>query len=243
MSRTRPASRLQDLIHAAATVFAQLGYARAQMADVARAMGVAQGTVYLYVEGKEALFDLVVRDALGLVDHSAPPDLPIPAPHPGATLDLVKPRLLATSLVPALAAALAVDRAKDVATEFADIVRDLFRLMTENRVGIVVLEKSAYEWPELAELFFETMRRRVLADLITYFDRRIAVGQVRPLPAPRVAALELLQTLTWFCLYRHSEMDWPDLDDATVCDSLADSLSHAFLTPRELPDSRTPPAH
>ena len=28
-----------------------------------------------------------------------------------------------------------------------------------------------------------------------------------------------------------SEMDWPDLDDDAVCDSLVDSLSHAFLAP------------
>jgi AcrR family transcriptional regulator len=51
------------------------------MADIAREMGVAPGTLYLYVESKEALFDLVVQRAL---DHeSAPPLASVSGPaHP-----------------------------------------------------------------------------------------------------------------------------------------------------------------
>jgi hypothetical protein len=125
----------------------------------------------------------------------------------------------------------AIARAEDGSAEFAGIIRGLFRVMTQNRNALVVLEKSAYEWPELAEVFFEGMRRRLLAELIAYLEGRIAAGQVRSLPEPRIAALEILQTLAWFSQYRRPEQDWPELDDATACDSLVDSLSHAFLAP------------
>jgi AcrR family transcriptional regulator len=234
MPKKRDPGRLSALIRAATIVFSDLGYRRAQMADVARTMGVSPGTLYLYVESKAALFDLVIRDALGLVDHALPPDLPVSEPPQGATLALVKPRLLEEDLVPDLAEALTLDLAPDVAAEFAGIVEGLYRVMTANRDGLIVLEKSAYDWPELAEVFFEGMRRRLLTDLIAYLERRIAVGQVRPLQQPRVAALEILQTLAWFCQYRQREMDLPDLDDVEVCASLVDSLSHAFLSPEFL---------
>lgn len=234
MPKVRDPDRLSALIRAATIVFSDLGYRRAQMADVARTMGVSAGTLYLYVEGKAALFDLVIRDALGLVDHTSPPDFPIAEPPPGATLALVRPRLLEEPLVPELALALSVDVAPDVVAEFAGLIEGLYRVMTENRDGLIVLEKSAYDWPELAEVFFEGMRSRLLADLIAYLEARIAAGQVRPLPQPRVAALEILQTLAWFCQYRQREMDLPDLHDTDVCASLVDSLSHAFLSPEFL---------
>ena len=67
MARQIPDDRLAQLLEAATGVFIEQGYRRTQMADVAAALGVAKGTLYLYVESKEALFDLVCRYA----DHAA----------------------------------------------------------------------------------------------------------------------------------------------------------------------------
>ena len=65
MARSIPDDRLARLVECATQVFITQGYRRTQMADVAKALGVAKGTLYLYVESKEALFDLVVRSADG----------------------------------------------------------------------------------------------------------------------------------------------------------------------------------
>jgi AcrR family transcriptional regulator len=43
--------RLRELAEAATAVFCRRGFERSQMSDVAKAMGVATGTVYLYVSG------------------------------------------------------------------------------------------------------------------------------------------------------------------------------------------------
>lgn len=50
MPRRIPENRLKDLLECATRVFIDQGYRRAQMADVASALGVAKGTPYLYVE-------------------------------------------------------------------------------------------------------------------------------------------------------------------------------------------------
>ena len=60
MARQTPPDRLPQLIACATRVFIEQGYRRTQMDDVAAALGVAKGTLYLYVESKEALFDLVL---------------------------------------------------------------------------------------------------------------------------------------------------------------------------------------
>src|SRR5712691_3932848 len=69
--RVEPApapARRDAILRAAIDVFAESGYFNAQMADVARAAGVAAGTVYLYFRSKDdllvSIFERSMRDAL-----------------------------------------------------------------------------------------------------------------------------------------------------------------------------------
>src|SRR6266498_988459 len=65
-----PAKR-DAILRAAIDVFAERGFFNAQVADVARAAGVAAGTVYLYFRGKDdlliSIFERSMRDALSEV--------------------------------------------------------------------------------------------------------------------------------------------------------------------------------
>lgn len=57
----RAAARPEELLDAALEVFADQGFARARLHDVARRAGVTKGTVYLYFDSKESLFRELVR--------------------------------------------------------------------------------------------------------------------------------------------------------------------------------------
>jgi TetR/AcrR family transcriptional regulator, fatty acid metabolism regulator protein len=63
-----PLSKRDAILRAAIDVFAGRGYFNAQVADVARAAGVAAGTVYLYFKSKDdllvSIFDRSMRDGL-----------------------------------------------------------------------------------------------------------------------------------------------------------------------------------
>ncbi|MGH3131246.1 MAG: TetR/AcrR family transcriptional regulator, partial [Gaiellaceae bacterium] len=52
----------QRLLEAAEQVFAALGYHDASIVKITEAAGVAQGTFYLYFEGKKEVFEELVRD-------------------------------------------------------------------------------------------------------------------------------------------------------------------------------------
>src|SRR5262247_2866319 len=121
MARRTPPERLTRLVECATRVFIEQGYRRTQMADIAEALGVAKGTLYLYVESKDALFDLVIRCADG--EHTLPElaGLPLPTPKPGTTVAYVRERLAANQEIPALTAALRRTRVRDVHNELADI--------------------------------------------------------------------------------------------------------------------------
>jgi len=64
MPRTRTDDKRQRILDAAVRVFARKGYFASRVADVAKAAGIADGTVYLYFKSKEdvlvSLFDDVM---------------------------------------------------------------------------------------------------------------------------------------------------------------------------------------
>src|SRR6516165_74976 len=67
-SKADPPPKRDAILRAAIDVFAERGYFNAQVADVARAAGVAAGTVYLYFKSKDdiliSIFERGMRVAL-----------------------------------------------------------------------------------------------------------------------------------------------------------------------------------
>src|SRR6185503_6761031 len=67
-ARTEPLPKRDAILRAATDVFAERGYFNAQVADVARAAGVAAGTVYLYFRSKDdvlvSIFERTMGEAL-----------------------------------------------------------------------------------------------------------------------------------------------------------------------------------
>lgn len=63
-----PGAKRDAILRAAIDVFAERGFFNAQVADVARAAGVAAGTVYLYFKGKDdllvSIFERSMREGL-----------------------------------------------------------------------------------------------------------------------------------------------------------------------------------
>jgi AcrR family transcriptional regulator len=60
----RQAERRQSILAAALDEFAARGFAATRLEDVARRAGVAKGTIYLYFEDKQSLFQELVRTML-----------------------------------------------------------------------------------------------------------------------------------------------------------------------------------
>jgi AcrR family transcriptional regulator len=62
--RRRKDARPAELLAAALDLFVERGYAATRLDDVAAKAGVSKGTLYLYFDSKEALFQAVVREGL-----------------------------------------------------------------------------------------------------------------------------------------------------------------------------------
>ena len=65
--KIEPAARKQAILDAALMEFAQCGFEAARLDDIADRAGIAKGTLYLYFDDKEGLFEEVVRSAVSPV--------------------------------------------------------------------------------------------------------------------------------------------------------------------------------
>jgi AcrR family transcriptional regulator len=223
---------LPELVDAAIRVFGRSGFRAAQMADIAREMGLSEAALYRYVDGKEGLFGLVVRHALFLEDLPEG-ELPLASPPLQDTVVQLRELLTPAAIPPSLGQAVTRDRASDPRAELEGIIRELFSLMALTGPAMDMIERSAREMPELAQLFRVDLRRPLLAALTTYLERRADTGQLRRTPHPEPAARLVIETIAWFSRHRLSDPDGAAIPAAAAEETAVDALLHAFSASQE----------
>ena len=228
---------LDRLLEAATEVFGRHGLKAAKMSDIAAAAGVAVGTVYNYVEGKDALFWLLVTQGAGQPLEVDTDDLPVRAPAQQVVLQRLRAAVARSFDLPALDQALTRQRAVDAAAELRAIVEELYDRTAATRRQARLLERSALDLPELFQVFFVETRRGLLDRLTRYLSARMGAGQLRAVDDPLVAARYLVEAVTVFARHRHFEVDPLPVDDATCRQVVVDLLVASF---RAVPDGGSP---
>jgi AcrR family transcriptional regulator len=228
MARPIPDDRLSRLVEVATRVFIEQGFRQTRMDDVAEALGVAKGTLYLYVESKEALFDLVCRSADRAFE--APAELPLKSPPAGSTIRYIGERLAAGQVMPALAEALR-NRQRDTSEEVAAIVGDIYDALARNRVGIKLVDRSARDIPELGQLWFGGARTFLVDALVHYLTDRVRTGRLRALVDAGVAARFVVETCTFWAVHRHWDVGRPDVPEDRIQAAVIDLVKAALVTP------------
>ena len=212
-------------------VFARKGLKRARMSDVAKEMKVSHGTLYNYVESKEALFYLLVDRGGQGGGRGLPAGLPVRTPSRPLMLRRLEEQIENTFVLRKLDEALKRRRVRDARKELEEIVRELYARTEETRGGASVIERSALDLPELFRVFFVKVRRNLFARLTAYVEQRIKLGHFRPLPDPAVAARVILEAVTFFARHRHSDPDPMPMDEEAVRETTVRMLVHALIKP------------
>ncbi len=162
MSGKRSAhKRFPEVLDAAVRVFARDGFRSARMSDVAREAGLSEAALYRYVDGKEGLFVLAIRHALLLEPLPAEDDLgggfPLTAPSLEEIIREAREYVAAEFPFGTLAQAMLAEP-QDPAAELEAILRELFSLEELTNRAADMIERSARELPELADLLNAGLR-------------------------------------------------------------------------------------
>jgi AcrR family transcriptional regulator len=240
MARVIPPDRFAAVVDAAARTFIAHGYQRAQVQDVADALAVAKGTLYVYAQGKAALFAAAIRYADRVEPLPGPGDLPVPAPSEGEVAAVVTARLAGELADLALTRALARPAGGESPAELASIVTDLCARLGRHRVAIKLVDRCAPELPDLAEVWFGSGRWALVAALQEYLRRGQASGGLALAgPTPLVARTVVELCALWAVHAHFDPSPVPPgaptaghVDETTVTAALA-----AFVARATSPDS------
>jgi AcrR family transcriptional regulator len=222
--------RLARLVEAGIQVFIARGYRRAQMDDVARMARVSKGTIYNYFESKEALFYLIVDRGFEGGPMPSVDDLPIRTPPLKKTVARLRQRVESGGRLPALERALASRTVEDPRIELETIIREFYAMTAKTRRAADLIERSAIDLPEFAELFFRQNRRGLIDRWTRYLATRIALGVFKPLSDPRTTARLILETVVFFARHRHNTPDSSMISDTAAEETTVEILLNALLS-------------
>jgi AcrR family transcriptional regulator len=231
--------RFPEVIAAAVRVFTRDGYRTARMSDVAREAGMSEAALYRYVGSKEGLFVLSIRHALLLEpvaellasQDGTAEEFPLKPSSLEETIKHVREFVAAEVPFGSLAEAMRTDQPTEPAAELESIMRELFSLEAQTREAADMIERSARELPELADLLNSGLRSPVLCALTEYLDRRARSGRLRGTPDTAATARLVLETLTWFARHRFSDPYGMAIPDRLAEDTAVDTLLHALVPP------------
>lgn len=150
------ATKFETIIHSAATVFAHWGLHRTKIQDIAAHAKVAAGTVYLYADSKDALFDLALRFGMGQdISNLNESGVPYTASRQ-ATYQWLESVANLDDLLPDF------HEPKLFELSLDQLFGNLFDFLNQHRFAIRIVERSAHEWNDLATLFFDQIRDPVI---------------------------------------------------------------------------------
>ena len=198
----RGVDRTREVAAAALSAFCDGGFRLTQIAHVAERLGVSVGTIYRYVDSKEALFHLAVLAALG----EAPEALEAPLKVAGTaeTARRLREATAADRLWDRLDAALAAPAPADVAAEAREIAQQLYASLTRRAPVIRLLDRCAHEIPELAEIFDQEVRAVLMADLTAWAEKR-GLADAAGTPSAAVLTRGAMEAVAWLAKTRRGD--------------------------------------
>jgi AcrR family transcriptional regulator len=204
--RVTPENRIPDICRAAIAVFSRNGFRLTQMEEIAKEAKVAKATLYYYFKSKVHLFHYVLEIGLPLDDAPMPPPESSKVRTESDLLRLLTRKLKEGSRLQCITEFLGRNDGEiDLENELAQILEGLWDVCEHNRIQIIILEKSAIEFPEMARTYDEYARKQILGQIEAYLADRMRSGTIRPLNSVRATARFLTEALAWFGFKQFSD--------------------------------------
>lgn len=182
--KRRKTARPSEIVEAAAATFIEHGYAGTKLDAVAKRAGIAKGTIYLYFDTKQDLFEAVIREEVTSVIGDVGAMLEV---YEGPTDALLQ---------------------QVITHAYGTLVKSDARHIMRIIIG------EGHQFPELRALYYETSIKEGTAIMSKILRRGVDRGEFRDSPAiafPHLIMAPCILAAIWSMTF--DEFDPLDLDD------------------------------
>ena len=229
MDKEKQLDRMVLIVTGAQEMFLRSGYGRTPMAEIAKHVGMAPGTMYNYFTNKEALFDFVVRQQILRLTPDEWPEIPVPSPPPGAILSFMKTHSKRIARIPSLMNALQQTDCPDPEAELKGIMEDYYDINTRYRILLIMVIKSAWDWPELSDLYYRDIVSELQRSFKRYLRIRTKQQHFRKLPNLDASVRVIWESLSWFARSRPHVPYAKKMSEKAARETAIEALLRVFI--------------
>ena len=186
-------AKLLKIYSEAGRLFNQKGYANTKMAEIAKASGIAVGTMYSAFTGKDAVLSFVIYATLDKNYLSSEITFPIKS--------IESPKLISllTGVIDNVFGSVLniTDSKGNICKDFMKLMEELFDLFADYLLAFDNIEKNEGILEELSEIYWP-QKLAYYEKLGAYLSLYMENGQLRKLTHIPSHVLFLTNTLTWW---------------------------------------------
>ena len=214
---------LTEIADASIAQLTRVGFRQTQMADIAKNIGVSAGTLYHYVENKEAMLGLAARRLINDQDLETL-SLPFKSFSRDELASIFMEKANTWAHWPTLKQAI---RKHDVTlSTLIAIGKEIFDLIARHKAAIMFLDQIASELYEIAPIHVDHVRGATVENLT---DLLIAGGSAnQDRHAIAIVARGALEILSWAAMHRHREGLTAQVTGTLSENAIRDLASRAF---------------
>lgn len=217
-------ARLHSIYFHAGRLFNTKRYANTKVSEIAKAAGVATGTIYNLFQNKKAILTFVIRASLDKAYLNGDIALPIEETDMALLLELYARTVDRVGRILEI-----TDTDEKITKSFSQMMAELFDFYADVLLGTNNIEYHADILQELAAAFFSAKAAYFQA-LEGDLNHYIAAGEVRKLDHLRIHLQSITDILTWWAMNAYIAMPDVSLPQEAAREIAVDLVSRAYLT-------------
>ncbi len=214
--------RLEKIYQEAGRLFLTKGYANTKMAEIAKASGIAVGTMYSAFSGKDAVFSFVLHATLDPDHFSGDVTLPI---KPAAATELIPLLKQVDKILDSIM--VITDDHGNICKNFPALAGELFDFFADYLFATDNIKKNAEIYQELREEYFPCEQKyfRKLGDCLRQY---MEAGQIRSFGHIMSHVPYLTDTMTWWALNANMQNPLEPVPRDTAKEICIDIIQKAY---------------
>lgn len=216
-------NRMDVIFQAASHLFINKGYARTQMKDIAKEIGLSTGMLYVYFSGKEDLLHFIMKGTIDPAFINREFELPVDP----ALFDSLEDEIMEAFEHNTKEFASHLNHLEDYPLE--QMLSDAFDIISRYGTGCLMIEKNPDTLRKLV-VCYKDYRKRFFDQMLAYVTGYMEQGTFRKVEQPAYCVRLIVETLCWWGMHIMNdafelERDLPVETAKKVC---LDNLIHAY---------------